>query len=112
MIYEKMTTPLAGLMATMDDQCTGCIWNVALATIVCKIAIHNSSPAMAFCGKALCFGNNQESTPFVFSLERADTLDLVRGKNSLLTEPDDQNTLLKERREIQKWRSAFLSHAS
>jgi hypothetical protein len=98
---------LAGFIATMDDRCTGCIWNVATANIVCKIAIHNSSPAMAFCGKALCFGNAKDSTPSVFSLELADTLYLVRGKSSLLTDADDQITLRKEKKELQKWKMKF-----
>lgn len=96
----------------MDDQCTGCIWNIATATIVCKIAIHNSSPVMAFCGKALCVGNAKDSIPFVFSLELDDNLNMVRGKSSLLTNASDHITVQKEQKELAKWRAKFSKQPS
>jgi hypothetical protein len=95
----------------MDDKCASCVWNIATATIVCKIAIHNSSPALAFFGKALCFGNAKENVPIVFSLEFTDALDMVRGKSSLLTDLSDQKTVAKEIKELQKWRAARTKHA-
>jgi hypothetical protein len=95
----------------MDDKCASCVWNIATATIVCKIAIHNSSPALAFFGKALCFGNAKENVPIVFSLEFTDALDMVRGKSSLLTDLSDQKTVAKEIKELQKWRAARAKHA-
>ena len=95
----------------MDEKCASCVWNIATATIVCKIAIHNSSPALAFFGKALCFGNAKENMPIVFSLEFTDTLDMVRGKSSLLTDANDQSTLAKEIRELRKWKAARVTRA-
>jgi hypothetical protein len=87
----------------MDEKFASCIWNIATATVLCKIAVHNSSPAMAFFGKALCFGNLKENIPIVFSLENTDTLDMVRGKTSLLTDADDLHALDQERKELRKW---------
>ena len=100
-------TLCAGFMASLDDQCTSCIWNIATADIVCKIAIHNSSPAMAFCGRAVCYGNSEENTPIVFSLQDSDILGMVRGTSSLLTDPNDRDTVKRERKAMQEWRAAF-----
>jgi hypothetical protein len=99
------------MIATMDEKCASCIWNIATATAMCKIAVHNSSPAMAFFGKALCFGNSKENIPIVYSLENTDTLNLVRGKSSLLTDANDLRALDQERKELRKWTAARLNRA-
>ena len=71
---------------------------------MCKIAILNSSPALAFCGRAVCYGNSEENTPIVFSLENLDILDMVRGTSSLLTDPNDKESLSRERAALREWK--------
>ncbi len=106
-IHLVIMTDCTGLLATMDEDCASCIWNIATATVLCKIATHNSSPTLEFYGKALCIGQSSENCPIVYALELADTLDLVRGKSSLLSDANDNNSLRQERQALKKWRTAF-----
>jgi hypothetical protein len=94
-------------MVTMDDRSSCCIWNIATADAICKVAVQNSSPAIGFYGKALCCGNANENIPLMFSLEHIDTLSMVRGQSSLLTEPGSQSTLAQEQSEMRMWKTKF-----